>query len=206
MRLSKVIFIYILCLFCATPLKLAEAALLPPPVERVAPPVEKTKNGQNKAKYKRLKKKANRKKIKLDNSRRISQANYVEILYIAALLFPLLMLIGAFIFGFGILTAPIWITGAVILGLGAFFGLLIVSLAVPTGYRSSFSATFLWVMFFVSFLIGLVFLLWGIFLAGSVAWIMGIILLGLALLILSFFIVGRVYRNQLEEKRLNSFN
>jgi len=162
-----------------------------PPVEKVKPPAEKKKKKKKKrvrrsSIKKHLSKKKDRKKIK-------SESNFIEMFFaVFGLLIAMLIIVGAFIFGFGIQITAAWITGIVLMGIANFFDALIMIGFSINGFDSSYAETFFWGIFLFDFVIGLTFLIWGALVAGPVAWIMGIILLGLALLFLAIFIFSRL--------------
>jgi len=163
-----------------------------PPVEKGKPPVEKGKKKKKKKnrRYSTKKHLSNKKSLK-----KIKQESHgiIELAFgVIGLLIAIFIIIGAFVFGFGIHIAAAWITGAVLMGVANFLDLLILIVLFTTGMDGFYAKTFLWIVFFINFIIGLTFLLWGLLVTGPIAWIMGLVLLGLALLFLAIFLFTRL--------------
>lgn len=155
------------------------------PVERVRPPEKKAKKKQ-----KRLQK---NKKIASDKAQEFNVFTFL------AIVFLVVFVTGAFLFGFGIYILPMLIVGLVLMGLSNIIALLL-SLFMTVGMDnvSGVGGAVLGMAAFIfaaitgalDFIIGLVFLILGLVLATPIAWIVGVILLALFLILLLFCILA----------------
>lgn len=155
------------------------------PVERLRPPEKKAKKKQ-----KRLQK---NKKITSD------KAQEFNIFTLLVIIFLVVFVTGAFLFGFGIYILPMLIVGLVLMGISNIIALLLSSFMTfgmdnvsGVGGAVLGMAAFIFAILTgaLDFIIGLVFLIWGLLLAIPIAWIVGIILLALFLILLLFCILA----------------
>lgn len=145
------------------------------PVEKVKPPEEKIKPRE---------KRKNKKKQKSPD--KTQEIDVSSIILISVLV---LFLVGAFIFGFGIFSLAMIITGLILMGIGNVLALIwaIFMAAVSTENGSGPGIAFLAIISFVylaiqglmNLIVGLAFLIWGLIIATPLVWIVGLILLAI---------------------------
>lgn len=161
----------------------------PPPVEK-AKPVDKKKSKKIKAKRSRKKQLKRNKKQGPDKT--MNREGALVWILISLLL---LIIAGAFLFGFGIAILPLWITGISIIGLSSLIGfaLRLMLIKRKDGSRILFNDMaitganiFMTMVISLNLLIGVCFLVWGLAIGLSLAWIVGLAIIGLAGLIWLF--------------------
>ena len=188
---SKSLIVVFFCLFCtflSLPLGHAEVVYnTPPPVEK-AKPIEKKSKKSNRAKRKKKFRKKQQAPKHPQKTKSIG-----GLLAALTIIFMALLIIGAFLFGFGIYLFPLWLIGLIFVGVSN-LGILVLALSALGIEEGGWDVAgpLIIIMVFMpilDFIIGLSFLIYGLVIAVSMAWILGLILLGLVLIAILVMVI-----------------